>query len=248
MNITAAYFSPSNTTKKVVNTFAAEFSESFTEMDLLRNNYELTEFSKEELLIVGMPVFGGVIPSICVPMLKKLKGNNTKAIIIANFGNRDFDDALLQMKDILNENGFVIIGAMATISEHSLFDSVATNRPNKKDLDEIKEFALTCKDRMCKEIIEIEVTGKRPYKVFKGVPFVPTADANCNGCGECSKVCPTNAIGADPTMVDLDKCICCTACIAACPIGSRGFHNPTFFVAKKGFSALNSKPKTNIYF
>ena len=55
-----------------------------------------------------MPVYGGFIPQVCAHMEKNLKGDYTPAVIAAVYGNRHYDDALLQMKDILTEQGFVV--------------------------------------------------------------------------------------------------------------------------------------------
>lgn len=75
---------------------------------------------------------------------KNLKGSNTLAIIAAVYGNRHYDDALLQMKDILTERGFCVIAAGAFIAEHSVFPSVATRRPDEGDKAAMKKFAAKC--------------------------------------------------------------------------------------------------------
>ena len=83
---------------------------------------ELLEISSEDVLLFSMPVYGGFIPQSCAKMARNLKGSNTPAIIAAVYGNRHYDDALLQMKDILTEQGFYVIAAGAFIAEkRSLF-------------------------------------------------------------------------------------------------------------------------------
>ena len=40
--------------------------------------------------------------------------------MIAVYGNRDYDDTLLEMKDILTERGFTVIAGLAAIAQHSI--------------------------------------------------------------------------------------------------------------------------------
>jgi len=44
----------------------------------------------------------------------------------------------------------------------------------------------------------------------------------CVGCGKCTGVCWTGAIGLvnKKAVVDFSRCICCTACVRACPKGA----------------------------
>ena len=51
------------------------------------------------------------------------------------YGNRDFDDALLEAADLLGERGFdVVAAAGAFIGEHSLTARVGTGRPDDADV------------------------------------------------------------------------------------------------------------------
>lgn len=57
------------------------------------------------------------------------------------YGNRDYEDALLELHDILSENGFVVVAAGAFVARHSIFPDVAAGRPDRDDLDRMAEFA-----------------------------------------------------------------------------------------------------------
>ena len=93
-----------------------------------------------------MPVYGGFIPHICAERVSTLEGNHTPAVIAAVYGNRHYDDALVQMRDLLEKQGFIVIAAGAFLAEHSIFTTVAAGRPDEDDRAAMKEFAGRCRD------------------------------------------------------------------------------------------------------
>src|SRR5258706_3446336 len=56
---------------------------------------------------------------------------------------------------------------------------------------------------------------------FRGLPVLDAAKCPA-GCGECAKVCPTDAIAANGAgfRIDLGRCLFCTECTQACPTGA----------------------------
>ncbi len=81
--------------------------ESVEKHDITKSaSKEVIHLSENDLLIVGMPVYAGRIPAIAIDALNKFKGNKTPAVIVCVYGNRDYDDALLELKDIVQNNGF----------------------------------------------------------------------------------------------------------------------------------------------
>lgn len=122
-DIIEIYFSPSQTTKKVVGQVASNFSENVETYDLLTFSSE-KEFSPSDIVIVGIPIFAGRIPKSGRERLSKLKGKSTKAIAIANYGNAHVTDALLELVDLLTENNFDVIAAATTVSHHSILTAL----------------------------------------------------------------------------------------------------------------------------
>ncbi|MFV0362352.1 MAG: EFR1 family ferrodoxin [Suipraeoptans sp.] len=240
-NITIAYFSPGGTTKEIAEIAAAAITADVKHVDLMASTItDDMHFGTDDLLIVAMPVFAGRIPAVCPDMLQKLKSTGATAISIAVYGNRDFDDALLEMSDLLQESGFHVVGAAAFIARHSIFPNVAKDRPDADDKDEIVRFAKACSEKVENSrppASALEISGNRPYKEAGAMPIRPRGKKkSCTGCNVCVEICPVQAISKTaPTKTDKEKCITCMACVYHCPAKSRGLHTPLYPIAKGQF-------------
>lgn len=250
MNVTKIFFSPSGTTKQVVSQIASNFEGSGDEYDLL--NFDSTkEFGADDLVIIGLPIFAGRLPKTASERLSKLKGNNTPAIAVANYGNANVGDALLELRDILDENNFNIIGAGTTISHHSIFSNVAVGRPDESDIKKINEFSEKCKAKLKSgETDAIEIPGETQGIELKQLPFIISCDEMlCAFCYDCVSICPEKAIpDDDPIDTDLDLCSRCTACISICPEDARSFTGEAFETKKPAFEEANSERKEPEFF
>ena len=243
--IVKIFFSPSQTTKKVVELMAGNFDGDSETYDLL-NFDSAKEFEKEDIAIVGMPVFAGRIPKSGHERLSKLKGNGTKAIAVANYGNAHVTDALLELVTLLKENDFDVVAAATTISHHSIFDGVAIGRPDSSDIEKINEFSLKCKEKIeSDESLASKIPGNDEYVPYKQLPFEIICDESvCSFCYDCVSICPEKAIpNDDPINTDLDLCSRCTACINICPEDARAFGGEAFEAKKPDFEKANSERK-----
>lgn len=249
-NINLVYFSATNTTQHIVRQIASHMEGGKKEYNITLSIPE-TEvmISNSDLLVVGMPVYSGRIPAIALPALNKFKGNGTPAIIVCIYGNRDYDDALLELKDAVESNGFKVVSAGAFIAQHSIFPQVGKNRPDKKDLESIAEFAQKSKQIIdsiadINSLPEIMPKGGRPYKVPGKLPLQPTGNRKCTSCGVCAKQCPTQAIAAEtPRKTDKKQCIACGRCIAVCPADARNFGGLLYKITGKKFVKVYSARK-----
>ena len=211
-----AHFSPTGGTKKVADAIAAGFPVPIVEMDLTKADSALALGEKDALMAV-LPVFAGRVPQISLERLAALKGNGHKAVAVVVYGNREFDDALLETRDALESNGFRVIAAAAFIAEHSMARSIAAGRPDAQDQVLCRQFAA---DVMAKpeDAAPVQVPGNIPYKELKPSAFHPAANENCVKCGVCAEQCPVGAIPLDdPSQTNNDLCINCIRCVEACP-------------------------------
>ncbi len=246
------YFSPTFSTKKVVETVGNTISDNTFNLDLSNkdDDYSKYEFSENEICIIGVSSFGGRVPLTARERISKLKGNNTPCIIIATYGNRAYEDTLIELKDILSSEGFKVFAAMSIVCEHSIMNEFAKGRPNEEDINEIKDYAIKIKEKIeSNNMEEIEVPGNNPYKKYGAIPMVPKADKNCIKCGKCADECPVGAIDFnEPDKTDKDKCISCMRCINVCEYNARSLNKVILMAARKKLKKACEGRKENELF
>lgn len=239
-HINEVFFSPGGTTKDISSMICkAAGWKNTNKIDLLnKKNKKEQSFTSEEIVVFAMPVFAGRIPEIASKQLMALKGNNTSALAIVVYGNRDYEDALLELTEILTKNGFTLFGAAAFIARHSIFPQVAQNRPDELDKAMIQGFAEQCSENIrIGNIRNIHVKGSNPYRDYAApLPIHPIGKSTCTNCGLCAKICPVDAIDENkPRKTNKKKCISCTACIYACPSHARHFNGFPYKIANYKF-------------
>ncbi|WP_331774551.1 4Fe-4S binding protein [Sulfurospirillum sp. 1612] len=228
------YFSPTQTTKKVLECIAHNLgAEVVEDLDLTyAQQTKTTRVCSDEIVIIGAPVYAGRLSAEAMARLKQLRANNTLAILVVVYGNRAFEDALLELKHFVITLGFTPIAGGAFIGEHSYSTAktpIAQGRPDALDLQKIAAFAKKIKDKInnvsptCLPM-DLEVPGNFPYK--EAMPpnsVAPLSDYElCSVCGACIDVCPTGAIFLDEQIqTNATLCIRCCACIKNCPSEAR---------------------------
>ena len=215
-----AHFSPTGGTKKIADAIAAGLNTPVVEMDLTRADSAVA-LGENDALMAVLPVFAGRVPQISLERLAALKGNGQKAVAVVVYGNREYDDALLETRDALEASGFRVVAAAAFLAEHSIVRSIAAGRPDAQDEALCRQFAA---DVMAKadDAAPVQVPGNIPYKELKPSAFHPAANESCVRCGACAERCPVGAIPLhDPSQTNHDLCINCMRCVQVCPVSSR---------------------------
>ena len=222
------YFSPTGTTQSLLRTITKSFNTEIEEHDITDYNCKDIElrFERDDFVLFGFPVYSGRVPKTFINRLCGIKGQGTLAALVATYGNREYEDALLEMKKLAKENGFLPICAAAIVTEHSVIRSIATGRPDVKDMSFVNEFCLKLKKIAAitpgTSIAELYVPGKEPYRRYLEPPMAPVTSASCTACGLCVKKCPVGAIKAqNPRKTDKEKCIGCMRCVRLCPQKAR---------------------------
>ena len=141
--VSLVYFSATKTTQKNLRAIAEGIGLPVKEYDftLPQNRSADITFGPDELVLAGAPVYGGVMPLLEREYLEQhVSGQNTPCVVVAVYGNRAYDDCLVEMEDLMTERGFAVIAAAACIGEHSLTSEIATGRPDESDLAKAKAF------------------------------------------------------------------------------------------------------------
>jgi ferredoxin len=223
-------FSPTGTSRSVVNAIVSGIRGiPFENIDLTSPGMApAMQFGSDELVIIGVPVYAGRVAPLAVKRLGMLRGDNTPAVIVVAYGNRAFEDALIELRDIALQAAFRPIAACTFIGEHSFSGPetpIAAGRPDSMDLATAEAFGMKISEKLAalddpETAYCPKVPGNSPYKEGMGpLPFAPgLVESACTQCAACLPVCPTRAISLETTIeVDHNLCIFCCACIKVCP-------------------------------
>ncbi|MBR5237994.1 MAG: EFR1 family ferrodoxin [Paludibacteraceae bacterium] len=268
LNLRTIYFSATGTSKKIALAISQSIATEFVVEDITFQSLQNTSYATDDLLCIAVPVYGGGVVPVALKRLDAIRGNNTPAVVVVVYGNRNFERAAVQMSDFLAERGFVTIAVAAFVGEHSYSTEqspIAVGRPMVEDINDANRFGELVKQKLTKGLESVDVStlqcpdsGEENVKAFvefvKGyqaeqaknpVKLLPITDENrCVMCGVCVDVCPMEAIDReDVSVVDPTLCIKCCACVKECPKEAKLLNSPFAPMLSKYFS----QPKPNVW-
>ena len=247
----AVFFSATGTTKKTVMEIADVIAR---ELDAEQGVYDFTlpvnrmnglNFTAEDLVVFGTPVYAGRVPNVLLKYLTTIEGNGAAAVPVVLYGNRNYDDALVELRDILETRRFHTVAAAALIGEHSFSTILAKGRPDAMDFESLHKFSAEVAEKL-KALAD--TYGMQPVPV-KGTPFpydgyyqprdrkgkpvdirkvTPNTNSDCNDCKICADVCPMGSINRENVKELIGICIKCCACIKQCPMQAKRFEDAAY--------------------
>ncbi len=253
--VSALYFSPTGGTKAVTEDIARGIAGGDAETHDLTVKAEKLAFGAEDVVVFGVPSFGGRVPSPTAERIAALSGEGTPAVLLAVFGNRAIDDTLLELKTLLEARGFRAVAAGAFVARHSVCADFGRGRPDASDKAKQAQFAADVRARLDAAVSSaalpaVSVPGNPSYRKYDGIPIKPEVSRiRCGKCGKCADNCPVGAVTrSDPTKTDKSKCISCMRCIAVCPHYARHINPVMALAAKKSMAKFcTARQECEIY-
>ena len=269
--IWAVYFSGTGTTRRTVERIAGGIA---SRLNLLAESVDFSRpavrqetlcFGEKDLVVFGTPVYAGRVPNVLLPFLReRIVGGGALAVPVVLFGNRNYDDALIELRNILAADGMHPIAAGAFVGEHSFSRVLGANRPNAEDEALMDEFAARVAELAAgldaAPVKSVAVRGQEPLRPYytprdrAGNPInilkvKPKTDlSRCGSCGLCADLCPMGSI--DPADVSAVRGICikCCACVKGCPTGAKFFDDAGYLYHQHELEAQYARPAENEVF
>lgn len=218
-------FSPTGGTKKVADLLTSALEGELITVDLTdsKQDFDAVSLTQEDVAVISVPSYGGRVPAVAAERLSRVHGSGARAVLVCVYGNRAYEDTLMELEDVAKQAGFQVITAVAAIAEHSIARQFAAGRPDGKDAAQLSDFAKQIQHKLSENnLTEPVIPGNRPYKKAGGAGLIPKPTKECVCCGVCAQACPVQAIDkGNPKKVDEKACISCMRCISVCPHAAR---------------------------
>lgn len=251
MNIIQITFSPTGGAQKIADIITSAWGSSVNKIDLTdtKADYVSDTLETDDVAIIAVPSYGGRVPSLAAQRIARIHGNQARCVIVCVYGNRAYEDTLIELKDIAQQSGFRVIAAISAVAEHSIMHQYAAGRPDEQDEKELHNFADKIWEKINDNSLDasmLQIPGNHPYKKAGGAALVPKADKNCTSCGLCVEKCPAQAISPENMKTaDSKKCISCMRCVSLCPQLARKVNSAMVSVAALAIKKACSERKNN---
>ena len=174
MNYTTMIFSPTGGTEKAVMALTSGWGERIATVDLSNAGLDFSQFSFQPkgTVVIAAPSYGGRVPGLAAERIQKVQGNGAKAVLVCVYGNRAYEDTLVELEDLAKAAGFTVTAAVAAIAEHSIARRFAAGRPDAEDLAILAGYGQTILERLQSSAQVGPIPGNHPYKKAGGSGYM----------------------------------------------------------------------------
>lgn len=213
-------FSPTGGTAAVANALTDGQIVDLTDRS---RDFSAVALTAEDVAVIAVPSYAGRVPKTAAARLAEVQGGGARAVLVCVYGNRAYEDTLVELADLTEAAGFRVAAGIAALAEHSIARTYAAGRPDAADKAELHTFWKKIEAKLrAGDDTAPALPGNRPYKPLAVHSMVPHTAKRCIDCGRCAAACPVGAIdAADPRRTDADLCIGCMRCVALCPVQAR---------------------------
>lgn len=265
----ALYFSPTGGTKCgteiVAETVAKQLEAKYISLDITLPDARKKPlvFGGGNLVVLGMPVIAGRVPNLLLPYLQEnIVGNGAMGVPVVSFGNRNFDDSLVELRNLMEGMGMQTIAGGAFVSEHSFSKTLGAGRPDAEDLANLSDFGEKIAEKIqsnWRYEAPVFVAGNNPPAPYYTPrdrhgnhidirKVKPKTGENCTKCGLCAEVCPLGSIDKnDPSIIN-GICMKCCACVKKCPEDGKYFDDAGFVYHKEELEEMYQRRAVGQWF
>ncbi|MBO5339540.1 MAG: EFR1 family ferrodoxin [Oscillospiraceae bacterium] len=261
----AVYFTGTGNTKKTVQQVAKAAAAKLGceckdyDFSLPKVREQELAFAPTDLVVIGTPVYAGRVPNVLLPYLTgKITGNGALAIPVVTYGNRNFDDGLMELRNIMHSNGLHPVAGGAFVGEHSFSVTLGAGRPDTADMSLAAQLGEQAADKILSlsavPAQPVAVEGEDPIRPYytprdrNGTPInilkvKPKTDTDkCINCGLCARICTMGSIDPQNVASVTGICIKCCACVKRCPKGAKYYDDEGYLYHQHELEDVYARP------
>ena len=117
MKIHEFCFSPTGGTKRAAAILSQAMADETVSVDLTARSVDFSRISLTDgdVALIAVPSYSGGVPAVAAERLEAIHGNGARAILLCVYGNRAYEDTLVELEDAAKQAGFRVIAAVAAI-------------------------------------------------------------------------------------------------------------------------------------
>ena len=196
MRVSQIIFSPTGGTEKVADAITNTWGLPVNKIDLsnAETDYSSLSFEKDDIVLIAAPSFGGRVPSLATQRISNIHGNHTPCVIVCVYGNRAYEDTLIELSGFAKKISEKINNNLTSLST----PQIPGTRPYKKaaGIGLVPKADNNCTDcGLCARQCPAQAISKENPKV--------TDSKKCISCMRCVVQCPQSSRKVNGAMVSV---------------------------------------------